>query len=95
MVNRCVMFGNLVAFVFAARCLIVLELFLTDSVPKPVVFHVHGFYFLHDVVVDDASNLCVVGLNQGGRLGMTQELEGVASRDCFPTVDVELWLLTT
>jgi hypothetical protein len=29
-------------------------LFLTDSVPKPVVLHVHGFKFLHDVVVDNA-----------------------------------------
>jgi hypothetical protein len=54
MMNRGVMFGGVVAFVFAAWCLIVSELFLTDSVLKPVVLHVHGFQFLHDVVVNNA-----------------------------------------
>jgi hypothetical protein len=43
MVHRGVMFGDVVAFVFDARCPIVLESFLTDSVPKPVVLHVHSF----------------------------------------------------
>jgi hypothetical protein len=43
MVNWGVIFGDIVTFVFVARCPIVSELFLTDSVPKPVVLHVHGF----------------------------------------------------
>ncbi len=43
MMNRGVMFGDVVAFVFAAQCPIVLELLLTDSVLKPVVLHVYGF----------------------------------------------------
>jgi hypothetical protein len=42
-VNWGVMFGYVVAFVFNARCPRVSELFLTDSVPKPVVLYVHGF----------------------------------------------------
>jgi hypothetical protein len=36
-------FGDVVAIVFDAQCPIVSGLFLTDSVPKPVVLHVHGF----------------------------------------------------
>jgi hypothetical protein len=43
MMNGGMMFGDVVAFVFVARCPVVAELFLTDSVPKPVVLHVHGF----------------------------------------------------
>ncbi len=43
MMNRGMMFGDVVAFVFVARCPVVSELFLTDFVPKPVVLHVHGF----------------------------------------------------
>jgi hypothetical protein len=37
------MFGDVVAFVFTAQCPIVSELFLTDSVLKLVILHVHGF----------------------------------------------------
>jgi hypothetical protein len=45
MVNRGVMFDDVVAFgfVFDAWCPIVLELFLTDFVSKPVKLHVYGF----------------------------------------------------
>ena len=47
------MFGDVVAFIVAARCPIVSELFLVDSVSKPVKFHVHGFELFHDIVVDN------------------------------------------
>ncbi len=43
MMNRGMMFGDIVSFVFIVRCPVVSESFLTDSVPKPVVLHVHGF----------------------------------------------------
>ena len=43
MMKRGMMFGDGEAIVFVARCPVVLELFLTDSLPKPVVLHVHGF----------------------------------------------------
>ncbi len=68
------MFGDVVALVLATRCPIVPELFLVDSVLKPMIFHVHGFELFHDIVVDDAKGCCVVSLNWCGRLGMTQEL---------------------
>ncbi len=43
MMNRGMIFGDVVSFVFVSRRPVVSELFLTDSVPKPVVLHVHGF----------------------------------------------------
>jgi hypothetical protein len=45
MTNWGMVIGDIVAFVLIARCLVVLELFLTVSVPKPVVLHVHDFSF--------------------------------------------------
>jgi hypothetical protein len=43
MMNWGMMFGDVAAFVFVAWCPVVLVLFLTDSVPMPVLLHVHGF----------------------------------------------------
>ncbi len=54
MMNRGMMFGDKVVFVFVAQCPVESESFLTDSVSKPVVLHVHGFKFLCDVVVAGA-----------------------------------------
>ena len=70
MVDWGVMFGDIVTFVVAARCPIVSELFLADSVAKPVELHVHGFELFHDVVVDNAKGCCIVRLNGSGGLGM-------------------------
>jgi hypothetical protein len=43
MVNWGMVFGAVDAFDFVTWCSVVSELFLTDSVPKPVVLHVHCF----------------------------------------------------
>jgi hypothetical protein len=45
MMNWGMMFGDVVSFVFIARCPAVSELFLTDSVPKPVVLMSMAFSF--------------------------------------------------
>jgi len=66
-----VMFGDIVAFIVTAWCPIVSELFLVDSISKPVKSHVHGFEFFHDIVVDNAKGCCIVSLNGSRGLGMT------------------------
>jgi hypothetical protein len=59
-INWGVVFGDVVTFVFVAQCPVVSEFFLTDSVPKPVLVHVHGFKFLDDIVVDDDSAIVLL-----------------------------------
>ncbi len=81
------MFGDIVTLILVSRCPVVPELFLTDSVSKPVIFHIHGFELFHDIVVD-TEGCCVVRLNWCGGLGMTKELQSVARRYCFMAVDV-------
>ncbi len=45
MMNRGMMFGDIVTFVFVAWCPEVAETFLTDSFPKPVVLMSMAFSF--------------------------------------------------
>ncbi len=57
------MFGDIVTIVtivVISRGPVVLELFLTDLISKPVVLHVHGFEFFHDIIVHDAKGGGVV-----------------------------------
>ncbi len=65
------------------------KLSLTFSVAEPIVFHVHCFQFLDNVVVDNAKCSGVVHLHWGQRLGMAHEFEGMADRDGFAAVDAD------
>ncbi len=62
---------------------------LTFSVAEPMVFHVHCFHFVDEVVVDDAKCSGVVCLHWCWRLGMTHEFESMASGGGLSAVDVE------
>ncbi len=57
-----------------------------------MVFHVHCFRFLNDIVVDNAECSGVVHLHWGRRLGMAYEFEGMAGGNGFSAVDVALSL---
>jgi hypothetical protein len=80
---------HVIAIVFFAWGPVVSKLSSPFSVAKPMVFHVHCFQFLDDVVVDDSKCSGVVCLHRGGRLGMTHEFEGMMGRDSLNAVDIE------
>ncbi len=73
----------------SCRCSFSLGASLTFSVAEPMVFHVHCFQFLDNIVVDDTKCSGVVRLHWGQRLGMAYEVEGMAGRNGFSAVDVE------
>ncbi len=57
---------TVVTIVFFAWGPVVLKLSLTFSVAEPMVFHVHCFQFLDDVVVDNAKCSGSVCIEVGG-----------------------------
>ena len=73
-----VVFGDIVTFVITSWCPIVAKLLLRDSIAEPVVFHIHGLEFFHDVVVDYSERHGVVCLHRCGKLGVAQEFECVS-----------------
>jgi hypothetical protein len=83
------MLCHVVAVVFLAWGSVVLSLSSTFSVAKPMVFHVHCFQFLDEVVVDNAKCSGVVRLHWGWRLGMVHEFEGMAGGYGFSAINVE------
>ncbi len=54
-----------------------------------MVFHVHCFKFLDDLVVDNAECSGVVRLHWCQRLGMTHEFKSMAGGDGLSTLYVE------
>ncbi len=70
MVYWCMVFGDVITFVVASWCPIVAILFLDYSIAEPVIFHIHGLEFFHDVVVDNSERRGVVCLHRCGRLGV-------------------------
>ncbi len=87
--NCGMMFCHVVAVVLFACGPVVLKLSSTFSVAEPMVFHVHCFQFLDNVVVEEAECSGVVRLHWGWRLGMAHEFEGMAGKNGFSAVDVE------
>jgi hypothetical protein len=83
------MFCHIVAVIFFAWGTLVSKLSLTFSVAEPMVFHVHCFQFLDDVLVDNTKCSGVVHLHCCQRLGMTHEFESMAGRDGLSAVYVE------
>ncbi len=65
------------------------KLVLARPASKPMVFHVHCFEFLHDIVVDHAEGGGVVGLHRSGWLRMAEVFQCVAQWDGFTTVYVK------
>jgi hypothetical protein len=83
------MFCHVVAVVLFVWGPVVLTLSSTFSVAEPMVFHVHCFQFLDNIVDDNAECSGVVRLHWGWRLGMAHEFEGMAGGNGFSAVDVE------
>ncbi len=76
--NCGMMFCHVVAVVLFAWGPVVFKLSLVFSVTEPMVFHVHCFQFLDNIVVDNAECSGVVPLHWGPRLGMAHEFEGMS-----------------
>ncbi len=87
--NSGMMCCHVVAVVLFVWGPVVSKFSLTFFVVEPMVFHVHCFQFLDNIVVDDAKCSGVVHLHWGWRLGMAHEFEGMAGGDGFSAVDVE------
>ncbi len=87
--NCGMMLCHVVAVVIFAWGPVVRILSSTFSVAEPMVFYVHCFQFLDNIVVEDAKCSGVVGLHWGWRLGMAHEFKDMAGRDGFSAVDVE------
>jgi hypothetical protein len=87
--NCGMMFCHVVAVVLFTWGPVVSKLSLTFSVMEPMVFHVHCFQFLDNIVVDNAECSGVVCLHWGWKLGMAHEFEGMAGGNGFSAVDVE------
>ncbi len=83
------MFCHVVAVVLFAWGPVVLKLSSTFSVAEPMVFHVHYFQFLDNIVVDNAECSGVARLHWGRRLGMAHEFEDMAGGNGFSAADVE------
>ncbi len=83
------MLCHIVAVVLFAWGSVVSKLSLTFFVTEPMVFHVHCFQFLDNIVVDVTKCSDVVHLHWGQRLGMAHEFECMAGGDGFSAVDVE------
>jgi hypothetical protein len=79
--NCSMMLCHVVAIAFFAWGPEVSKLSSTFSVVDPMVFHVHCFQFLNDVIVDDANCSGIVRLHWCQRLGMAHEFEGIAGGD--------------
>ena len=82
-------FGDIVTFVVASWCPIVAKLLLSYSTAEPVVFHIHGLEFFHNIVVDYSERRGVVSLHRCGGLGVAQEFECVSCWDGFMAIDVQ------
>ena len=82
-------FGDVISFVVSSWCPIMAKLFLNYPVAKPMVFHIHGFEFFHDIVVDDAECSGVVRLHWCGWLGVAQEFERVPCGDGLSAIYVK------
>jgi hypothetical protein len=80
---------TIVLFAWGPVVVLKLSLILTFSVAEPMVFHVHCFQFLDNVVVDNTKCSGVVHLHWGWRLRMAHDFEGMADRDGFSAVDVK------
>ncbi len=87
--NCGMMFCHVVAVVLFAWGPVMSKLISKFSVAEPMVFHVHCFHFLDNIVVDNAKCSGVVCLHWGWRLGMAHEFRGMAGRNGFSAVDVE------
>ncbi len=87
--NCSMMFCHVVIVSLFAWGPVVLKLSSTFSVMEPMVFHVHCFQFLDNIVVDNAECSGVVCLHWGWRLGMAHKFKGMAGWDGLSAVDVE------
>ncbi len=83
------MFCHVVAVVLFPWGPVVPKASSTFSVVEPMVFHVHCFQFLDNIVVEDTKCSGVVRLHWGQRLGMAYEVEGMAGGNGFSAVDAE------
>jgi hypothetical protein len=83
------MFCHIVAIVLFVWGLVVSKLSSTFSVAEPMVFHVHCFQLLDNIVVDNTKCSGVVCLHWGQRLGMAHEFEGMVGGNGFSAADVE------
>ncbi len=57
------MLSDVVAIVIMSGGPVVSKLFLANSIAKPVVFHVHGFEFFHNIIVHYAEGGGVIRLD--------------------------------
>ena len=82
--------GPVVCIVEFAWAPVDFKLFLAFAVAKPMEAHVHGFGSLGlDFMVDYALSCCVVGLQRGRSLLVTEFFENDANKDCLARHDVE------